>query len=119
MKGTLLILFLFAFLSCNAQTKDLENKVIGNWSSDMKDRSTGKSIGNMYIEFTKNGEFIQKTGEGKEQVASKMTYRLTKDKIYYKGKATSNKEFNSNYSFKGDILVIETGGDKSEYIRVK
>ncbi|MFW0714713.1 hypothetical protein ACN1CD_02535 [Pedobacter sp. N23S346] len=71
------------------------------------------------MQFTQNGEFIQKTGEGNEQVVSKMTYRLSTDKIYYKGKATSNEEFDSNYSFKGDILVIEAGGEKTEYTRVK
>ena len=107
------------FLSCNAQIKDLEKRIVGSWTSEMKNRSTGKPIGKMYIEFTKNGEFIQKTGEGSEQVVSKMTYRLTKDKIYYRGKATSNEEFDSNYSLKGDILIIESGGEKSEYIKVK
>jgi len=119
MKGIMVVLATVFFLSCNAQTKDIEKRIIGSWSSDMKDRSTGKSIGKMYIEFTNKGEFIQKTGEGNEQVISKMTYRLSKDKIYYKGKAKSNEEFDSNYSFKGDVLIIEAGGEKSEYIRVK
>jgi hypothetical protein len=71
----------------------------------MKDLKTGAYIGKMYVQFTQNGEFIQKTGEGKEQVVSKMTYRLGRGKIYYKGKATSNEEFDSNILTKPYYLI--------------
>jgi len=119
MKGILFIVTIVFFLGCNSQTKDQEKKIIGNWSSNMKDLKTGAYIGKMYVQFTQNGEFIQKTGEGNEQAVSKMTYRLGRGKIYYKGKATLNEEFDSNYFFKGDKLVIEAGGEKTEYTRVK
>lgn len=119
MNGKLVILIALTFLSCNSATKDQEKKIIGNWVGDIKLPKTGKYVGKMYLQFTQKGEFFQKTGEGSEQVVSKMTYKLSKDKIFYKGKATSNEEFDSNYSFKGDTLVIEYEGEKAEYIRVK
>jgi len=119
MRGILFIVAIVFFLGCNAQTKEQEKKIIGKWVSNMKDLKTGAYIGKMYVQFTPNGEFIQTTGEGNEQVVSKMTYRISNDKIYYKGKATANEEFDSNFSFKDDILIIEAGGEKTEYLRVK
>jgi hypothetical protein len=40
----------------------------------------------MYLEFTADGNFLQTSVNGKEQVTSKMTYRINKDKIFYKRK---------------------------------
>jgi uncharacterized protein (TIGR03066 family) len=118
MKGTFVLLFVFALLSCNSQTANDEKKLIGNWVGDLK-LPNGKYIGKMYLEFTKAGDFFQTTGEGKGQVVSKLTYRISDHKIFYKGKVTGNKELDSDYHFKGEVLVMEGNGQSMEYVRIK
>jgi hypothetical protein len=48
MKGTFVLLFVFALLSCNSQTANDEKKLIGNWVGDLKGLN-GKYIGKMYF----------------------------------------------------------------------
>ncbi|GGI26518.1 hypothetical protein [Pedobacter mendelii] len=119
MKGTVMLLFVCAILSCGSQTADYEKKIIGSWVGEIKLPNNGKSIGNMHLEFTREGAFFQTTGEGAEKVVSKQTYRITKNKIFYKGKATGNEELDSDYHFRGDVLVMQVDADSAEYRRVK
>ncbi|WP_162799841.1 hypothetical protein [Pedobacter jeongneungensis] len=119
MKGTLLVLFVFAFLSCTSQNANQEKKLIGKWVGDLIDYKTKTNLGKMYLEFTTDGNFLQTSVNGKEQVTSKMTYRINKDKIFYKGKATGNEEFDLNYHFKGDTLILAAEGNSTPYTRIK
>ncbi|MFC4211891.1 hypothetical protein ACFOWA_11900 [Pedobacter lithocola] len=119
MKVSVIILLLCAILSCDSQTGDYEKKIIGNWAGEITLPNSGKSIGQMHLQFTREGAFLQTTGEGAEKVVSKQTYRITKNKIFYKGKATGNQEFDSDYHFRGDVLVMQVGADSAEYQRVK
>jgi hypothetical protein len=118
MKKTFVLLFVFALLSCNSQTANDEKKIIGHWVGDMK-LPNGKYIGKSYLEFTKAGDFFQTTGEGKEQVVAKLTYRLSDHKIFYKGNMTGHKEFDSNYHFRGDVLVMSVDDQSMDYVRIK
>ena len=51
--------------------------------------------------------------------AGKSIEKMYEDKIFYKGKATGNEELDSDYSFKGDTLLVSSGKEKFEYVRVK
>lgn len=119
MKGKLFVLFVFAFLSCTSQTTGQEKKIIGKWVGDLIDYKIKANLGKMYLEFSTDGNFLQTSVNGKEQVTSKMTYRITKDKIFYKGKATGNEEFDLNYHFKGDTLILTAEGNSVPYLRIK
>lgn len=113
------MLSILIFVGCSSPTKEQQTKIIGKWVGDIRLPKTGKFIGKMYLQFTKDGEFFQRTGEGKEQVVSRLTYRLGRDKIFYKGKVTGGKEFDSGYAFKGDTLVMRVDGEKCDYLRIR
>ncbi|MBC6112944.1 hypothetical protein ACFOG5_11560 [Pedobacter fastidiosus] len=119
MKSVAALLLVMILCSCNSKNTDNENKIIGKWVGEIIIPKTGKSVGKMYLEFTKDGDFFQKTGEGKAQVVSKLSYRIGKDKIFYKGNITGNKEFDSNYHFRDDVLVMEVGGAHIDYKRIE
>ncbi|MBE5320502.1 hypothetical protein IM793_15150 [Pedobacter sp. MR2016-19] len=114
-----MFLLVFAFLSCTSKTADQEKKLIGKWVGDLIDYKIKINLGKMYLEFTTDGNFLQTSVNGKEHVTSKMTYRINKDKIFYKGKATGNEEFDLNYHFKGDNLILTADGNSEPYSRIK
>lgn len=118
MKIILIIFLVFAILSCRYQN-EFKQKIIGEWDGEIKLPKTKKSIGKMHLKFTENGEFFQTTGNDSDKVTSKMTFRINSKKIFYKGRATGNEEFDSNYHFRGDILVLEIDGESTEYVRSK
>ena len=114
-----MILVICALLSCGPHTTDYQKKIIGSWIGEINLPNTGKSIGEMHLEFTPEGSFFQTTGTGAGKVVSKLKYRITKSKIFYTGKATGDTEFDSDYHFRGDVLVMQIGADSAEYQRAR
>ncbi|RNL53768.1 hypothetical protein [Pedobacter jejuensis] len=86
MKGTVMLLFVCAILSCGSQTADYENRIIGSWVGEIKLPNNGKSIGNMHLEFTREGAFFQTTGEGAEKWFRNRTIESPKTKSFIKEK---------------------------------
>lgn len=118
MKIILIIVFSLIFWSCNSQNNQQREKFIGHWVGDIKNPQTGKQIGKLYVEYTKNGECFVTSRDEKEEVVSKMNYKVRGNTIFYKSQ-TSDLAYESTYYFKGDTLFGNTEGSKAYFVRVK
>lgn len=117
MKQLLVILGCFLALSCNSQ-KQGDEKLIGKWDGSLKDSKTGSPIEKIVLEFTKDGKFLQHSGEGKMQSTVESTYEVHNDKIITVDTETKEKA-EGKYTVKSDTLTIIFEGVENKYIKLK
>jgi hypothetical protein len=118
MKKTILLILTITVLSCNSQSTNNEKQLFGIWQGYLKDSETNMKIEKIVLEFTPNGKFIQKIGEGKTQNIIQSEFRTEGNKIYSK-EINSEQEDQANYYFDSENLIIDFEGIKNEYTRIK
>ncbi|MBB6370813.1 hypothetical protein [Chryseobacterium shigense] len=117
MKQLLIILGCFLAMSCNSQ-KQGDDRLIGKWDGSLKDSKTGGPIEKIILEFTKDGKFLQHSGEGKMQNTVESTYEAQDGKIITVDKETHEKA-EGKYAVKNDTLTITFEGMENKYIKLK
>ncbi|MDQ6528504.1 hypothetical protein [Flavobacterium sp. LHD-85] len=116
MKKTIIIMMSILTISCS-RSIDNEKKIIGNWQCDLKDETTGKKIGTIILEFTKDGKFIYKEHEKTFESSYQQLYHAEANEIYLRGIDT--KDYPVSYYFENEKLIIELDGIKNTYEKTK
>lgn len=120
MKKVIIMLFSFSmFLSCNSQTKKIDEKIIGVWKGNLIDSDSKKNIEKLTMEFVSDGKLIYKVGEGSSQNTIKMDYWTEDNILFSKEIDSKEKEDKATYRFDNDKLILDFEGQTIIFTKEK
>lgn len=117
MKQILIIFCFLTALTCCSQKKE-DTTLTGKWVGQVKDSGTQNVIEKIVIEFTKDGKYIQHTGEGKMQHTTASSCKTENGKLIITETETGEKT-EGKYSVKNDTLTIVFEGVENKFVKQK
>ncbi|MDR6919218.1 MULTISPECIES: hypothetical protein [Chryseobacterium] len=117
MKQILIIFSCLITLTCCSQKKE-DTELTGKWVGKVKESTTQNAVEKIVLEFTKDGKYIQHTGEGKMKHTTESSYKTENGKVIITETETGEKT-EVKYAVKNDTLTIVFEGVENKFVKQK
>ena len=97
----------------------MKNKILGAWVVDFEDFTTLEKLGEVLLNFSKEGILRYSIFNGEKEEVILMTYRLENDIIETSQPSHPNEINRTQFKLIDDVLYLNFNGEESRFLRLE